>query len=113
MFRRQRDRVAKAQAVGFEQTALGGVELVTADQLTEQEAEQLAQRNVPRKRPDVAAVAAERTAPAASPAPAQRAPAAPSALFADSEDQAEYLWTDAATMAQMREELRSLKGLSL
>ncbi|MCB1749731.1 MAG: flagellar biosynthesis protein FlhF [Gammaproteobacteria bacterium] len=89
----------------------GGVELVTADQLTEQEAEQLAQRNVPRKRPDVAAVAAERTAPAASPAPAQRAPAAPSALFADSEDQAEYLWTDAATMAQMREELRSLKGL--
>ncbi|MGD9834806.1 MAG: flagellar biosynthesis protein FlhF [Piscinibacter sp.] len=86
----------------------GGVELITADQLTEQEAEELARRNTPRKRPDVAVEAAE---PAPEPARPVAPPRAPSPLFADLGEQAEYLWTDAATMAQMREELRSLKGL--
>ena len=116
----------------------GGVELITADEITEQEAEQLAARTEARRRPAVADV------PAAAPAsPAAREDAAPVAppempapdtdipptrpraarsassrstssmerLFPDAQGDREFLWTDAGTVAQMREELKSLKGL--
>jgi len=95
----------------------GGVELITADQLTEQEAARLAGQQAPKRRPDAAAslavVPTEITAapakPAAAPAPAS-APArrAPSMPAFDSQ---EMLWTDATVVGQMREELNNLKGL--
>lgn len=97
----------------------GGVELITADELSEQEAAELANRGNPRQRTDQrqdvaaapAAAAASPAEAAATPRPEARRPAGRQPLFGDSADQAEYLWTDAGTVAQMREELRSLKGL--
>ena len=79
----------------------GGVELITADELTEQEAARFAAQQAPRRRPDVAAEAA---------APAIAAGLAANLLPAHA-DTAEYLWTDSGTVAQMREELSNLKGL--
>ncbi|MEQ8662874.1 MAG: hypothetical protein RLW62_18835, partial [Gammaproteobacteria bacterium] len=114
----------------------GGVELITADEVTEQEAEQLAQRTAARRRPALAdtatAPAASLAAPAAAggdaldlpavPATRERAPEQPAArgkaarpsmerLFPEAERDRDLLWTDAGTVAQMREELKSLKGL--
>ncbi|MEQ8231935.1 MAG: flagellar biosynthesis protein FlhF [Gammaproteobacteria bacterium] len=114
----------------------GGVELITADEITEQEAEQLAARTAARKRPALAEEAAPRAASvAAAPAaedvsldlPAPRAGRAGSAdrrasrepsrrpsmekLFPEAERDRDLLWTDSSTVAQMREELKSLKGL--
>ncbi len=111
----------------------GGVELITADEITEQEAEQLAARTEARRRPALAdAPAAAPASPAAGAdagpvtppqAPARDAnptPARPRAarstssmerLFPDAQGDREFLWTDAGTVAQMREELKSLKGL--
>lgn len=83
----------------------GGVELITADALSEQEAAKLAAQQVPRRRPDLAV---EREAPAktASETSPVRQP-----LLRSGRETEEYLWTDAGTVAQMRDELRNLKGL--
>ncbi|MEX2482650.1 MAG: flagellar biosynthesis protein FlhF [Gammaproteobacteria bacterium] len=85
----------------------GGVELITADELSEQEANELAARGESRRRSDVAAVAEKTEVPAASPAAKAPRPA----WFPDGGDSRDLLWTDAGTVAQMREELQSLKGL--
>jgi len=111
----------------------GGVELITADEITEQEAEQLAARTEARRRPAVAdapataaasPAAAEDVEPLVIPeAPARgadlpksgprtgRPTASMERLFPDAQGDREFLWTDAGTVAQMREELKSLKGL--
>lgn len=127
----------------------GGVELVTADDLTEQEAERLVReqqaaararsdaRNAAREAADdiaadetprssgrdvpetlgagVVAAARER-AGARKPArdtrpakPARKATVTP--LLPGDADVRDYLWTDAGTVEQMREELSNLKGL--
>jgi flagellar biosynthesis protein FlhF len=105
----------------------GGVELITADELTEQEAARFT-APAARRRPELAATAATgaaapapndsaggvapttatttAAAPTPGPATAAAAPFLPPHL-----ESAEYLWTDAGTVAQMREELRNLKGL--
>lgn len=98
----------------------GGVELITADQLTEQEAARLAgQQQAQRKRNDSAAPAAAAPTPAARPA-AQAATPMPAVATAPrraagtgmpqlaSDD---LLWTDASVVGQMREELNNLKSL--
>ena len=82
----------------------GGVELITADQLTEQEAARLAAQQVPQRRPDVAVALPQAAATSAKPA-ARRVP-----NVAGLEPQ-EMLWTDATVVTQMREELNNLKGL--
>ena len=82
----------------------GGVELITADQLTEQEAARLAGQQVPKRRPDVAVADLQAAATSAKPA-ARRVP-----NVAGLEPQ-EMLWTDATVVTQMREELNNLKGL--
>lgn len=82
----------------------GGVELITADELTDQEAARLTQQTS-RKRSDAAAPTADGaaiTAAAAAPRPS---------LLPPGRDSGEYLWTDAGTMQQMREELHNLKDL--
>jgi len=86
----------------------GGVELITADELTEQEASELATRGEARRRPDAAAGITANAAAGANPAVSPPRPEAWSAPGADFRD---LLWTDAGTVAQMREELKSLKGL--
>ncbi len=94
----------------------GGVELVTADELSEAEAARLAERSQARRRPELAADGGERVPAAAAddllqaPAPAPvSAPAARRAAPPPAEQ--DYLWTDAGTVQQMRDELASLKGL--
>lgn len=82
----------------------GGVELITADQLTEQEAARLAGQQLPQRRPDVAVATTAVAATAAMPA-ARRVP-----QVAGLESH-ELLWTDATVVGQMREELNNLKGL--
>ena len=82
----------------------GGVELITADQLTEQEAARLAGQQVPKRRPDVAVADPQAAVTSAKPA-ARRVP-----NVAGLEPQ-EMLWTDATVVTQMREELNNLKGL--
>ena len=82
----------------------GGVELITADQLTEQESARLAGQQTPKRRPDVAVAAAHNPAPAAKPVPRP----APSVVGLDRQD---VLWTDNNVVAQMRDELNNLKGL--
>lgn len=90
----------------------GGVELITADDLTEQEAARLAGQQTPKRRPDaalsVAAPPAEIAAAPARPAAVRRAPAAAPLAALDPQ---ELLWTDASVVGQMREELNNLKGL--
>lgn len=91
----------------------GGVELITADELTEQEAARLAGQQAPKRRPDVAAVATLPVAEPAKPATLAAAPAAAprrAPAMAGLEPQ-ELLWTDASVVGQMREELNNLKGL--
>ncbi len=83
----------------------GGVELITADALSEQEAAKLAVQQVPRRRPDLAV---EREAAAK---PAGETGIARQPLLPPGHATEEFLWTDAGTVAQMREELRNLKGL--
>ncbi len=82
----------------------GGVELITADQLTEQESERLAGQQLPKRRPDAAA------APAPGPTPATK-PATRIAQTVAALDPHELLWTDANVVSQMRDELNNLKGL--
>lgn len=82
----------------------GGVELITADQLTEQEAARLAGQQVPKRRPDVAVADPQAAVTSAKPA-ARRVPNV--AGLAPQE----MLWTDATVVTQMREELNNLKGL--
>ena len=97
----------------------GGVELITADELTEQEAARLAGQQAPKRRPDAASntvpVSAARvteiTAEAAKPATTRRLPAAAQAPAKAGLDAQEMLWTDATVVGQMREELNNLKGL--
>lgn len=82
----------------------GGVELITADQLTEQEAARLAGQQIPKRRPDVAVADPQAAVTSAKPA-ARRVPNV--AGLAPQE----MLWTDATVVTQMREELNNLKGL--
>ena len=82
----------------------GGVELITADQLTEQESERLARNQLPQRRPDVAVAVAPGPVPAAK-------PATRSAHTVAGLDPHELLWTDANVVSQMRDELNNLKGL--
>lgn len=91
----------------------GGVELITADELTEQEAARLAGQQTPKRRPDIASsVAAALAAPRAeiTALPAKAATARRAPAMAGLEQQ-ELLWTDASVVGQMREELNNLKGL--
>ncbi|MBK6656709.1 MAG: flagellar biosynthesis protein FlhF [Proteobacteria bacterium] len=90
----------------------GGVELITADELTEQEAARLAGQQAPKRRPDAApALAASTTEIAAAPAKPAAARRAPAAAPLAGLDAQELLWTDASVVGQMREELNNLKGL--
>ena len=82
----------------------GGVELITADQLTEQEAARLAGQQTPKRRPDVAIAV-----PPAAATPAK--PAARRLANVAGLEPHELLWTDATVVTQMREELNNLKGL--
>lgn len=80
----------------------GGVELVTADELTEQEAARLNERPSTR-RSDVEPAKSE-----LSPATEERASVGERVKMFESDD---YLWTDDNTMQQMKSDLASLKGL--
>lgn len=84
----------------------GGVELITADQLTEQEAARLAGQQTPKRRPDIAALPPTLAAVPAKPPAAPKRSTALRGL-----DTQELLWTDATVVAQMRDELTNLKGL--
>ncbi len=90
----------------------GGVELITADELTEQEAARMAGQQTPKRRPDsapsVAAPLAEIAAVPAKAATARRLTAVPAVAGLEPQ---ELLWTDASVVGQMREELNNLKGL--
>lgn len=100
----------------------GGVELTTADELSEQDMQRLVAPQTKARRTELAAAAdaaaspaagrAAQAAPAAAISVAQAAPVArrATALGVDG-DARELLWTDAGTVEQMREELRNLKGL--
>ena len=82
----------------------GGVELITADQLTEQEAARLAGQQMPKRRPDVAVAVPPAAATSAKPAALRMANVA-------GLEPHELLWTDATVVTQMREELNNLKSL--
>ena len=83
----------------------GGVELITADELTEQEAERLAQQTRKAPRPDL-------NVPEKAPADEDDAlPVVAAPLLPAEADTRDYLWTDAGVVEQMREELGNLKGL--
>ncbi len=83
----------------------GGIELVTADELSEQEAQRLSERTARRS-------SAERQAATPAPATAAARPAAATTAPARAATTTEeYLWTDAGTVSQMRDELKSLKSL--
>lgn len=86
-------------------TVAGGVELVTADELSAQEASRLSE---PGARSAVSKLAG--TAGTSAISATDKAGARPATPSGDSAGQ-DYLWTDAGMVAQMREELRSLKGL--
>ena len=82
----------------------GGVELITGDELTEQEAARLAEQPGTRTRGnDVADTA---VLPQEAGEKAQAIP-----LLPPDTDTRDYLWTDAGTVEQMRVELNNLKGL--
>ena len=83
----------------------GGVELVTADELTEQEAERLVQQTGKPARPDLAAPED------ASPDKLDVLPVTATPLPPAEADARDYLWTDAGVVEQMRDELSNLKGL--
>ncbi|MGR8918591.1 MAG: flagellar biosynthesis protein FlhF [Gammaproteobacteria bacterium] len=86
----------------------GGVELITADELTEQEAARLTER--PRAT-DRKSAAPEAASPAAAAAARPAAKPVPSPRPQDLLDSQDLLWTDTATMQQMQAELKGLKGL--
>ena len=87
----------------------GGVELITADELTEQEAARMTGAATPARRPDVAAAGIPTPVLAGGPArSAVRSRPQPQLPNLDAQ---EFLWTDANVVAQMREELSNLKGL--
>ena len=83
----------------------GGVELITADELTDQEAERLAQqtRRAPRSDLEVAEKSPDDEADAL--------PVIATPLLPAGADTRDYLWTDAGVVEQMRDELSNLKGL--
>jgi flagellar biosynthesis protein FlhF len=83
----------------------GGIELVTADELSEQEVARLTEPTSGTRLPPALAVDEPQ---AATPAAATPVRAASATYDAQAEN---YLWTDAGTVTQMREELRSLKSL--
>ncbi len=83
----------------------GGVELVTADELTDQEEAQLLERSQQRE-PSLKEIET------ADPAPVQAAPSAADRLMASATGQTNsVLWTDSSMLASMQGDLRSLKGL--
>ena len=83
----------------------GGVELITADELTDQEAERLVQQTRKAPRPDLDGAEKARAAEIDA-IPVTAAPL----LLADA-DTRDYLWTDAGVVEQMRDELSNLRGL--
>ena len=83
----------------------GGVELITADELTDQEAERLVQQTGRPSRPNVP-TPTDPPVDESGPLPVNTAP-----LLPEDADARDYLWTDAGVVEQMRDELSNLKGL--